>query len=460
MKKKKEETFTGLSIKMILKLVILMLVINVLAGLILGPIIASKYGEFIIIEGLFALFIFLLLIKNKHQNIFLESHEKLWKSLLLGLPLIIVSIYSLIKNIIELDGIISPVALAGLIIYTILIGLFEEFLFRGWFQKSLIKKFGKDRKHIILSIVITSVVFGLIHMTNIFSGQPLATTILQTISAIAIGITLGAIYFRSNNIFSVAMIHSFWDFSILIKEVNLFRDCTPPSSMSLNDIVILVFEIVGFLAMAGILLRKEKLNEMLEVKNTSKETKEHDKKLKLALFIVIILSLGIEFIPTLNVTEGTCYEYGKIKIDNYKVTYSNFDKYMLSFNDNVYKYEIYINKDNKIEIKNILSNKIEKLDIDNVSQLIVYENKESYSIIIKYGLDQYGSEIKYTEIPKIDFSYKDDLLSNSKFTNYSLPVVSEIGYLEKDKSTYKYPYFKCKKAPSYIIENGEVLEIK
>ena len=54
------------------------------------------------------------------------------------------------------------------------VGLFEELVFRGIIFPLVLAKTKNDRKGVFLAVVISSAVFGAIHLVNLFSSNPLA----------------------------------------------------------------------------------------------------------------------------------------------------------------------------------------------------------------------------------------------------------------------------------------------
>ena len=62
------------------------------------------------------------------------------------------------------------------------------------------------------ALILSAVVFGLVHLTNI-AGMTLINALIQTGYATVIGLVLGAVYLRSQDAFSVILLHFLIDFS-------------------------------------------------------------------------------------------------------------------------------------------------------------------------------------------------------------------------------------------------------
>ena len=119
------------------------------------------------------------------QKYALGSSPRIWS-------LFIIAGISLIGSLSSLNG-FNLGNFINLLFLTIFIGIAEEFLCRGWLQNEFIERYGDTKRHIILSILFSSLIFGLIHLTNLMAGQDLLTTIIQVIQATSVGLLLGSI---------------------------------------------------------------------------------------------------------------------------------------------------------------------------------------------------------------------------------------------------------------------------
>lgn len=86
--------------------------------------------------------------------------------------------------------------------------IFEEVIFRGIFIDNL-KASGKSD---MATLFISAIVFALVHMTNAV-GMSLLDVAVQVLFALAIGLVLGAVYIRTQDIISVIIMHALIDLS-------------------------------------------------------------------------------------------------------------------------------------------------------------------------------------------------------------------------------------------------------
>lgn len=99
------------------------------------------------------------------------------------------------------------------IIEQIFIGVFEEFLFRGLLLNVILEKMQRHRfGDQMAAVLISSVLFGLVHLLNLFSmPQMINATIDQVCYSTFIGIFLGVLYLRTHNIWVVVFYHAIYD---------------------------------------------------------------------------------------------------------------------------------------------------------------------------------------------------------------------------------------------------------
>ena len=121
----------------------------------------GKYGLSFIVEMFAALVVFIVMLLSKNQYVFTEKKEGFFKSIILGLPILIIAIAVFLVNI---PSIFEPALnlsnLITLILFCISIGLYEEFLCRGWLLNEFLEKYGSTRKQVITSIFISATIFG------------------------------------------------------------------------------------------------------------------------------------------------------------------------------------------------------------------------------------------------------------------------------------------------------------
>ena len=113
----------------------------------------------------------------------------------------------------------SPFEIIAFILFVIVVGLAEEFVYRGIIADSIFERFGNSKAGIILSVLLSGCIFGAMHILNVFNGQSFAEeSIIQMIATCMLGILLSAIYIRHKNIYGVAFLHATLNFMTMFME--------------------------------------------------------------------------------------------------------------------------------------------------------------------------------------------------------------------------------------------------
>lgn len=159
----------------------------------------------LILLSLMAVF---LIRKSKIQL----SSKKPSKSLVLWLFVGII-IYLIFSNAVVLieggqSGPGSKIAL--LFVATMLVGIAEEGVYRGYILNSIEKKIGLRK-----ALLYSSLLFGLMHSVNFLAGPSIAQTIIQVLLTSAVGYVFGVIYLSSNrDLILLMFLHGIYDFLV------------------------------------------------------------------------------------------------------------------------------------------------------------------------------------------------------------------------------------------------------
>lgn len=237
------------------------------------------------------------------------------------------------------------------IVAMIFIGAAEEITMRGIVFNIIFNKYGKDRAGIWFCVIISGMLFGLLHLPNAtviaFSG-----VMIQVVKASGMGMLLCAIYLRTKNIWLLIFIHAFNDFLALVYsgifDVTNLED-TIASNKSTEALGVIIYIIATF-----VLLRNSKLKEILGTEEI-KSTKKSSAQFVLGCSILVIMIAGATVLSAITqdnkvmatsfeveVKEDTTTQFLSVKSDG---TYTlDFD--IINPNNNCLVYS-YITKDGK-----------------------------------------------------------------------------------------------------------------
>ena len=429
-----------------------------IAGLLYQTLFYGKYNTMFISEIVLLIFALVMLAVRKRLNILKPQGKSIIYGIKRGIPIFVVSLISLMSSVTGIMGEnLNIPNLISLIILAITIGMAEEFFFRGFIQGEIVDAYGKSRKQVIISVVVSGVIFGLVHITNALSGQDIITTLMQVLQASSLGILLGSIYFITKNIWSVVFLHAFYDFAIMLGEVNSYKDCINSTDISMImlifTLVVSLIYVVIYLVGAYLNLQKRHVNEYIGEEVTDeiivKDGENATKAKKLVVVVIVLLFLASPLIPADEVENfQICYTYENVDI-NGEINFALDNEFVL--ND----VKLYVD-DNNLVMENIDGeNKtvIETLEND-IYDIYVYEIDSNYHILLN------ANEILYYGVVN-----KDSVAVTSEFTSilinsfqkYDVPEIMDIGKLESNDGVY--PLIKSYVSDYFIIKDDKVMVI-
>lgn len=93
----------------------------------------------------------------------------------------------------------------------LMIGLFEELAFRGVLLPFLLEKRRETKSQILWTVVLSSGVFGLIHLINLFEGAGIGATVLQVGYSFLIGGMCAIVLLKTGNLLYCIVLHTIYD---------------------------------------------------------------------------------------------------------------------------------------------------------------------------------------------------------------------------------------------------------
>lgn len=408
-------------------------------------IIYGKYGRNVIIEAVCAFIILIVLLLFKNSYIFTEKKVNFINSLKVGGFVTIYATFLFAISLSEVAGSsININDIGSLVLFCILIGIFEEFLCRGWIQNEFIERFASTRKQVILSILLSALIFGGIHISNIWiGGQTVLETMAQIIQATGMGFLLGAIYYRTKNIWSVVFLHGYWDFAIFISEINIIKACsqgaTPLSyklvTLASSAIIATMYIVIGLYV-----LRKSKTQGYIEEEHiTEEELIKSKKNSNYYIFGAIALHLSLLLLPMIEVDE-VCYDYEIKKIAYKEIITPVYTEYTIED----LNLRLSITKDAKLLIHNLNTEEKEYFDKNDVYNFIIIEEENKYKIMIR-TINDFGSD---TIIYYSDFITKDNF-NNEK--NYLKAITNSFRVLDDAPTTNELKYLISSNNQKFIV---------
>ena len=194
---------------------------------------------------------------------------------LFGWLIIADGVYGFVSSYISFDkSSLSFPSMQKTIFFTLvmlLIGILEEVLCRGVILNNMLNKWGHTKTGIIKSVILSSLIFGLGHLVNLF-WQPtlIIGTVTQVIYTFLIGILFASIYLRCKNIWAVVILHAIFDWLCMVSGIyHTASSSVVPVDNSIVSMLITSMLYIPFALLGFFLLRKIFVEDMSQsVTNT------------------------------------------------------------------------------------------------------------------------------------------------------------------------------------------------
>lgn len=141
------------------------------------------------------------------------------KSLIWFVPYLIILIFMIIKFI---DGLSKNIVSYDINIYmliiitfigTVMAGFCEEVIFRGIILNSF-----KSEKSYIISMIISSIGFSIVHITTVVMGNSLFQALVTVFYSSLLGFAFVGLVMKIKNIWPLIIFHSLWNFILMISQ--------------------------------------------------------------------------------------------------------------------------------------------------------------------------------------------------------------------------------------------------
>ena len=432
--------------------------------LLLEAILNHPQGGLVIREAVLAALVLIVMLLFNNSYVFTQKRASFFKGFRLGVfYLIAIVLFTLLYGVLE-GGLFTGLPVINLLLGCFLVGVAEEFLCRGWLLNEFLERFGDNKKGVWYSIIISGLIFGLMHLGNIFTmGQSVALTIAQILGAAATGVFFGVIYYKTKNIWTVVALHGLWDFSLFLGNVApIYQTSEYVRSVSAIGMVFAV-----------LIAAAELINVIPYLKDIDREVKTGT--IVGLAFLSMFLYFGFTVAEgLLTVEDGEVYEMDSINIDYYSVTRDNYDKYNINYTltkevdapilaldenkeENVssseakegseddikepqvvelkttekveYSYTLSLKEKNVLEFKNNKTDYAVEFECENLTYYIIVENPTAFVIAYVDRIESTRVTLRYIFLNKEELSDSNEYLDNIK-TNMKKYILAKESYPE------------------------------
>jgi|LSQX01.1.fsa_nt_gb membrane protease YdiL (CAAX protease family) len=155
------------------------------------------------------------------------------KALIPLLPVIVFSFSPYLYGFKNFD--IEDVLVTALI--CILIGIIEELSLRGVVYSAL-QPYGTS-----YAVVLSSAVFGLVHLPNMLYNNDIEGTLYQVFFAFGFGLVMAVTRYRTGLLLPQLLVHALWDFNVKVSETSLNIPLADVTNL-ISEILVVIFGIV------------------------------------------------------------------------------------------------------------------------------------------------------------------------------------------------------------------------
>lgn len=175
---------------------------------------------------------------------------------------IVTAIFVCIVGLSEFNLSVNPaIAIVASVVSYLFVGLAEELMARAIVAETVLEHFGTERAGILKAALISGFLFGLLHISNIFTVSA-SFGIPNAISAFALGCVLAAIYYRCGNIWVTIALHAIYDIGvssiIVFLNMGTISDAAAAAEGGSDSPLFTIVTVLIKFALAFFLLRKSK----------------------------------------------------------------------------------------------------------------------------------------------------------------------------------------------------------
>ena len=205
----------------------------------------------------------LFLVRTDRAGLLRRRGSGFFNGLLVGMyPLVFIG-YNAFGSLVlgrPENGVLQPATrICTFLVSMAMVGVAEEFIFRGVIAQTLLEHFGTSRAGVWKACLLSGVLFGAAHLTNILSSAPFGV-LMQCVFAASLGTLFAAIYFRTGNLWVTVFLHGAMDISSMLIG-GLYGTTTVADAVSGYDASMLL-SVLLYLIPTAVLLRKKKLPEV------------------------------------------------------------------------------------------------------------------------------------------------------------------------------------------------------
>ena len=162
---------------------------------------------------------------------------------IISLPFIFKLVFSYAASVFDSGFYFNPTLLS--LSMALSAGFFEETIFRG-VTIPIAMRYLKSQDRMYIIVGITALLFGILHIGNIFQGANPTMAVIQGISTIFGGFVYAAAYLRTGSILAPIFMHALYDYMCFVTDPTLENGIMTSGTVTIGIILtVVVFIIAG-----------------------------------------------------------------------------------------------------------------------------------------------------------------------------------------------------------------------
>lgn len=194
------------------------------------------------------------------------THPRTWKAIWLSWPMLVYFVIN--GGTSPFDGTFAidtthPQLIILFVLLYVSVGFIEEILFRGVILPLMLRRWGSTRRGIYIAVILSSSIFGLLHLLNLVMGRrDLLSTVSQIVYGAFFGVYFSAVFLRNRSIWPAIITHALFDMAGNFEAIAVVSTYGQVKEASLESALISGLICLPLLLYGLFILRKVKPEEI------------------------------------------------------------------------------------------------------------------------------------------------------------------------------------------------------
>ena len=182
--------------------------------------------------------------------------KEIWK---LSIPFLVNCLLSYILTVVDSGWYFAPTAMSLSMAFSA--GFFEETFVRG-VTIPIGMRYLKSKNKILITVLFTSLIFGVIHLGNIKEGARVSMAIIQAVASLGKGLFFAALFLRTGSILLPIFMHGFFDWVCFVTDPTLQNGIMMNESVTVGLILALLLDVA--IGVVGLYMIRPAMRERIE----------------------------------------------------------------------------------------------------------------------------------------------------------------------------------------------------